>query len=177
MAEIVDDLLLLARLDSGRPLEQAPVDISRLVAETVAAAQVRAPTHRWQVKLPPQPLVIIGDESRLHQLLTNLLSNASRHTPDGTSVTASADTDGPTVYLRVHDDGPGIDAEMQPTVFERFTRGDSSRTRDSGGAGLGLSLVRAISQAHGGGVTVDSKPGDTTFTVRLPRPGSSAAAD
>jgi two-component system, OmpR family, sensor kinase len=168
MAQIVDDLLMLARLDSGRPLEQVPVDVSRLIAESVAAAQVRAPGHRWQVQLPPQPLVIIGDESRLHQLLTNLLSNASRHTPAGTTVTTSAHRDDESVRILVHDDGPGIDPALQPTVFERFARGDSSRTRASGGAGLGLSLVRAIAQAHRGTVSVDSRPHDTTFTVVLP---------
>jgi two-component system, OmpR family, sensor kinase len=168
MAEIVDDLLLLARLDSGRPLDQAPVDISRLIAETVAAAQVRAPRHHWRVELPPEPLVTIGDESRLHQLLTNLLSNASRHTPSGTTVTTTGRRQSDEVLVTVHDDGPGIDPELQPTVFERFARGDSSRTRASGGAGLGLSLVRAIAQAHHGTVIVESRAEDTTFTVRLP---------
>ena len=167
MSTLVDDLLLLARLDSGRPLEQSPVDLSRLLLEAVDDARVVDPDRRWQLHIPDEPVTTTGDEQRLHQAITNLLTNASRHTPPGTVVTVTLDKS-EDVGIHVHDDGPGIPAELNGRVFERFTRGDSARTRESGGAGLGMSLVEAIVAAHGGSVGVDSKPGDTTFTVRLP---------
>jgi two-component system OmpR family sensor kinase len=111
----------------------------------------------------------MGDEPRLHQVITNLLTNARKHTPAGTTVTVgSRRLDQSTVIVTVHDNGPGLPEELVPRAFERFSRGDSSRTRASGGAGLGLSLVSAIVGALGGSVSVASKPGDTTFTVHLP---------
>jgi len=124
------------------------------------------PTRTWALSLSPEPVVVKGDEHRLHQIVTNLLGNARRHTPPGTSVTAGIARHDGQVLLTVHDTGPGLPAGID--VFERFTRGDSSRTRASGGAGLGLSLVVAIAGAHGGDVRVESAPGDTTFTVTLP---------
>jgi two-component system OmpR family sensor kinase len=169
MARLVEDLLLLARLDAGRPLERRPVDLTKLVLEAVDDARVLGPEHRWVLRLPEEPLVVTGDELRLHQVLTNLLNNARRHTPAGTTVTVTARREPGAVSLDVHDDGPGLPPELSGSAFERFTRGDSSRTRASGGAGLGLSLVHAITAAHGGTVSVSSRPGDTTFTVRLPR--------
>ncbi|MGZ4438312.1 MAG: HAMP domain-containing sensor histidine kinase [Nocardioidaceae bacterium] len=169
MAGLVDDLLLLARLDAGRPLERREVDLTRLALEAVGDARVLAPDHRWALDLPEEPLTVTGDEQRLHQVLTNLLTNARRHTPPGTTVTVATRADGDHVLLTVHDNGPGLPPALVGRVFERFTRGDSSRTRASGGAGLGLSLVQAITAAHGGSVSVASVPGDTTFTVRLPR--------
>lgn len=169
MAELVEDLLLLARLDSGRPLERTEVDVTRLLLEAVADAQVVAPEHQWRLDLPDEPLSVLGDEPRLHQVITNLLTNARKHTPPGTTVTVgSRRLDPGTVLVTVHDDGPGLPAELIPRAFERFSRGDSSRTRASGGAGLGLSLVAAIVTALGGSVSVSSRPGDTTFSVRLP---------
>ena len=131
---------------------------------------MRSPDHAWGLELPPVPLSTIGDEARLHQVMANLLSNASRHTPAGTTVTVGAVLQDSAVVVTVRDNGPGIDADLRPHVFERFTRGDSSRTRDSGGAGLGLSLVDAIVHAHRGTVALDSGNGHTTFTIRLPRP-------
>lgn len=174
MAELVEDLLLLARLDSGRPLERSEVDVTRLLLEAVADAQVVAPEHSWRLDLPDEPLSVLGDEPRLHQVITNLLTNARKHTPPGTTVTiGSRRADHGTVVVTVHDDGPGLPPELIPRAFERFSRGDSSRTRASGGAGLGLSLVAAIVTALGGSVSVSSQPDDTTFTVRLPAsPGS-----
>jgi len=170
MAGLVEDLLLLARLDAGRPLERTEVDATKLVLEAVADARVVAPDHKWNLDLSDEPVSVTGDEQRLHQVLTNLLANARRHTPPRTTVTVAARSDGPEhVVLTVHDDGPGLSPDLADRAFERFTRGDSSRTRASGGAGLGLSLVHAISAAHGGTVAVASSPGDTTFTVRLPR--------
>ncbi|MGN6129713.1 MAG: sensor histidine kinase [Nocardioidaceae bacterium] len=168
MARLVEDLLLLARLDAGRPLERREVDLTKLVLEAVDDARVVGPEHRWLLRLPDEPLLVTGDEQRLHQVVTNLLNNARRHTPAGTTVTVSARAEPDAVVLDVHDDGPGLPPGVAGSAFERFTRGDSSRTRASGGAGLGLSLVDAITAAHGGTVSVASRPGDTTFTVRLP---------
>lgn len=171
MASLVEDLLLLARLDAGRPLERAEVDLTKMVLESVADARVMAPEHRWALDLPDEPVTVTGDELRLHQVLTNLLSNARRHTPAGTTVTVSAhvSADSSSAEMSVHDDGPGIPPQVQETVFERFTRGDSARTRAAGGAGLGLSLAQAITEAHGGHISVRSQPGSTSFTVTLPR--------
>jgi two-component system, OmpR family, sensor kinase len=170
MAALVDDLLLLARLDSGRPLDRGEVDITRLVVDTVSDAHVVAPDHAYRLQLPEEPLVITGDESRLRQVLTNLVAHAARHSGTGTEVTVSARlvADRDVVELTVHDDGRGLPADIAESVFERFARADSSRTRASGGAGLGLSIVKAIVAAHGGDVGVVSSPGDTTFTVTLP---------
>ncbi|RLV49173.1 sensor histidine kinase [Nocardioides mangrovicus] len=171
MTSLVNDLLLLARLDSGRPLEREEVDLTRLLLEAVADARVVAPDHEWRLDLPDEPVGAVGDEQRLHQVVTNLINNARRHTPPGTTVTVGVrprPADGEPVTVTVHDDGPGVPAELADHVFERFTRGDSSRTRASGGAGLGLSLVQAITEAHGGTARLGSRPGSTTFTLLLP---------
>lgn len=168
MSSLVDDLLLLARLDAGRPLDQTPVDVSRLLLEALDDARVVEPERRWQLHIPEEPVTVTGDEQRLHQAVTNLLSNASRHTPPGTVVTVTLEV-ADDIAILVHDNGPGIPDDLQGRVFERFTRGDSARTRESGGAGLGMSLVQAITAAHGGAASVDSKPGDTAFTLSLPR--------
>jgi two-component system, OmpR family, sensor kinase len=168
MSTLVDDLLLLARLDAGRPLARDEVDLTRLVLEAVGDARVVGPQHRWQLDLPDEPVSVTGDEQRLHQVLTNLLNNARRHTPPGTSVVVGVRGEGREVVLWVQDDGPGLPPGLERTAFERFTRGDSARTRESGGAGLGLSLVQAITSAHGGRVSVSSEPGRTRFEVRLP---------
>jgi two-component system OmpR family sensor kinase len=171
MSSLVSDMLLLARLDSGRPLERVEVDLTRLLLEAVTDARVVAPRHQWRLDLPDEPVTVTGDEHRLHQVVTNLINNASRHTPAGTTVTVGARPPagtGEQVTITVHDDGPGIPDDLAGHVFERFTRGDSSRTRASGGAGLGLSLVQAITEAHGGSARVESQPGSTTFTLSLP---------
>lgn len=163
MTSLVEDLLLLARLDSGRPLASEPVDLTRTLLEAVADARVLAPDHAWRLTLPDEPIEVLGDEQRLHQVVTNLLTNARKHTPAGTTVSVTADATG----FRVHDDGPGFPPELADRAFERFARGDAARHRE-GGVGLGLALVQAIVAAHGGEVTLASAPGDTTFTVRLP---------
>ena len=168
MSTLVEDLLLLARLDAGRPLARDEVDLTRLVLETVGDARVVGPEHKWLMDLPDEPVEVPGDEQRLHQVVTNLLNNARRHTPPGTTVTVGMRAAGGSVVLTVTDDGPGMPPELVGKAFERFSRGDSSRTRESGGAGLGLSLVDAITSAHGGRVSVTSKPGRTCFEVRLP---------
>ena len=164
MTALVEDLLLLARLDSGRPLEREPVDLSRLLLEAVNDARVVDPDHQWRLSLPDAPLTVTGDAARLHQVVTNLLTNARKYTPDGSTVTVTGTPYG----FTVHDDGPGFSPELAPRAFERFVRGDVARTR-AGGAGLGLSLVEAIVAAHGGTVALTSAPGDTTVTVTLPR--------
>jgi two-component system, OmpR family, sensor kinase len=168
MSSLVEDLLLLARLDAGRPLDAAPVDMSMLVINAVSDAHAASPGHRWDLDLPPEPVEVTGDAARLHQVVANLLANARTHTPDGTRVTTSVRPEGEWVRVAVHDDGPGVPDTLQPNVFERFARGDDARNRAGGSTGLGLSIVAAVSKAHGGRVELDSKPGDTTFSLLLP---------
>jgi two-component system OmpR family sensor kinase len=180
MSGLVDDLLLLARLDAGRPLADEPVDLTRLAIDAASDARAAAPEHQWRLDLPGQPVVVHGDEQRLRQVLANLLSNAARHTPPGTTVTiALATPRGPagTAALSVTDDGPGIPADLQPELFERFVRGDSSRSRAAGSTGLGLAIVEAVVGAHRGHVGVTSRPGQTVFVITLPLPGAASPSD
>jgi len=176
MSVLVDELLLLAQLDAGRPLASEPVDLTRLAIDVTSDARAVAPARRWQLELPDEPVLVRGDEHRLHQVLANLLSNAARHTPAGTTVTVAltpADPAGPNlpgmVEVTVTDDGPGIPADLLPSLFERFVRGDSSRSRAAGSTGLGLAIVDAVTTAHHGHVAVTSRPGQTRFTITLPR--------
>ena len=175
MTELVEDLLLLARLDEGRELRRDPVDLSTLVRDTVGDAQVAAPGHDWRVAMPDEHVTVTGDRARLHQVLANLLANARVHTPEGTRVVvrlarvpASGVVTHPFARITITDDGPGIDPELRDTLFERFARGDASRSRRAGSTGLGLAIVRAVVEAHHGSVSVQSEPGETTFTVDLP---------
>ena len=170
MTQLVEDMLLLARLDAGRPLIREPVDLSRLVVDTVSDAHVAGPDHQWSLDLPDEPVLVDGDEARLHQVLANLLANARTHTPAGTTVTTSLGRDDDTgaVVLAVADDGAGILPALQPEIFERFARGDSSRSRRGGSTGLGLAIVAAVVKAHDGTIEVRSAPGSTAFAVRLP---------
>jgi two-component system OmpR family sensor kinase len=168
MGSLVEDLLLLARLDAGRPLETASVDVSMLVVNAVSDAHAAAPSHEWKLDLPPEPVEVRGDSARLHQIVTNLLANARTHTPPGTRVTTSVPPEGEWVRIEVHDNGPGVPIDLQPNVFERFARGDNARSRAGGSTGLGLSIVAAVTRAHGGTVEMSSKPGDTTFALVLP---------
>ncbi|GCD91403.1 cell wall metabolism sensor histidine kinase WalK [Nocardioides sp. LS1] len=173
MTSLVEDLLLLARLDAGRPLERKPVDLTRLLLEAVSDARVIAPDHRWRLELGDDAVEVQGDGQQLHQVVTNLLTNARKYTPAGTTVTVRAiQRDGMRGFA-VHDDGPGFEPELAAHAFERFARGDRARTRGpaAGGAGLGLALVQAIVTAHGGTVALDSRPGDTTVSVELPLTG------
>ncbi|MGY1601185.1 sensor histidine kinase [Geodermatophilus sp. SYSU D00815] len=168
MSVLVDELLLLARLDAGRDLELGEVDLSVVVLDAVSDARVAGPAHRWQVDVPPGAVLLPGDAARLHQVLANLLTNVRTHTPEGTTATVRLAVEDGTAVLQVADDGPGIPAELQSQVFERFARGDASRSRGAGSTGLGLAIVAAVVAAHDGTVAVDSRPGRTVFTVRLP---------
>jgi two-component system OmpR family sensor kinase len=180
MSGMVDDLLLLARLDAGRPLAREPVDLTRLVLDAVDDARAAGPGHRWTLDLPEEPVTVDGDGPRLHQLLANLLANARVHTPPGTRVTVRLRQDARATVLAVADDGPGIPEPLRATVFQRFAR-DPLRRSDSG-AGLGLSIVTAVAAAHGGEAALAVRPGETAFTVTLPgraaagpeRPGPAA---
>ena len=189
MTALVEDLLLLARLDAGRELRREEVDLVGLLVDTVADARAAGPDHDWQLDLAvleppadatpeeaedflPEPPLVIGDEARLRQVVVNLLANARVHTPAGSHVTTTLAREGDTLIVRVHDDGPGIAPDVRDRLFERFARGDSSRERRTGSTGLGMSIALAIVQSHGGSIDVDSStaPEDhgTTFSVRLP---------
>lgn len=189
MTALVEDLLLLARLDAGRELRREEVDLVGLLVDTVADARAAGPDHDWQLDLAvleppadatpeeaedflPEPPLVIGDEARLRQVVVNLLANARVHTPAGSHVTTTLAREGDTLIVRIHDDGPGIAPDVRNRLFERFARGDSSRERRTGSTGLGMSIALAIVQSHGGSTDVDSSttPEDhgTTFSVRLP---------
>lgn len=175
MTSLVEDLLLLARLDEGQELVYGTVDLTRVAIDAVGDVTPTGPDHEWVLEVGDDPVLIAGDTGRLHQVAANLLANARTHTPAGTTVTVSVVRDGSDAVLRVHDDGPGIDPSIKDELFERFSRADRSRARQTGGTGLGLSIARAIVDAHGGSIRVDSVPGDTTFEVRLPaRPADPA---
>jgi two-component system OmpR family sensor kinase len=168
MTRLVEDLLLLARLDEGRELVYGTVDLTQLALEGLSDARPTAADHHWTIDVPDEPVTIVGDAGRMHQVVANLLANARTHTPAGTTITLSVGRDGDHAVLRVHDDGPGIDPALRDELFDRFARGDTSRARQTGGTGLGLAIVKAIVDGHGGSITATSEPGDTTFTVRLP---------
>ncbi|HEV8625617.1 MAG TPA: HAMP domain-containing sensor histidine kinase [Acidimicrobiia bacterium] len=167
MGLLVDDMLLLARLDQGRPLETTALALDRLVDEAVRDARAVEPDR--PIDLVADPVTVTGDDHRLRQVVGNLLANARLHTPPGTPVHVSVRAVGERVRLEVADEGPGLEPEMAARVFERFYRGDPARTRASGGSGLGLSIVAAVAEAHGGRVSVDTAPGaGARFVVELP---------
>lgn len=169
MSMLVDDLLLLARLDAGRPLAREAVDLTRMTLDAVRDAQVAGPQHRWRLDLPDEPVTVTGDEHALHQALANLLANARVHTPADTTITVEIEPASPagTIRLSVIDNGPGISPGLQPRIFERLVHGDGAARTASGGSGLGLSIVKAIVVAHHGQITVASAPGRTRFTIQL----------
>lgn len=168
MSKLVEDLLLLARLDQGRPLQREPVDLVTLVADAVMDARVIDPARPITMDHPPEAYVL-GDSDRLRQVIDNLLTNARVHTDPDTPVHVRVQHDTPNVLLSVSDDGPGIPPEAATRVFDRFYRADPSRTRSSGGSGLGLAIVASITEAHGGDVSLDTAPDEgTTVTVALP---------
>ncbi len=172
MGLLVEDLLLLARLDAQRPLDRHRVDLLALATDAVHDAQSIAPrrTITMEVFDGPGTPEVLGDESRLRQVLGNLMANALQHTPDTAGITVRVGTDADNAVLEVCDEGPGMSTDDAHRVFERFYRADSSRTRASGGTGLGLSIVDSLVDAHGGTVTVRTAPGQgCRFKVSLPR--------
>jgi two-component system, OmpR family, sensor kinase len=179
MGLLVEDLLLLARLDQQRPLAQRPVDLLSLTADAVHDSRLLAPNRTIGLSVQPgAAFLVIGDEPRLRQVIGNLMSNALTHTPDGTPIQVSissgvldprAGKQTPAVILDVTDQGPGMTQEQAQRVFERFYRADQARNRKTGGSGLGLAIVSALVAAHGGVATVETAPGrGATFRVALP---------
>ena len=167
MSVLVEDLLLLARLDEGRPLEREAVDLDRVVGDAVETARAVDPDR--PLTLTSQPVQVLGDAERLRQIVDNLLSNARAHTPPQTPVSVSVGHDGTDAYVEVSDSGPGLADDEVGRVFERFYRADESRSRASGGVGLGLSIVAAVAESHGGSVSAVSQEGKgATFRIVLP---------
>jgi two-component system OmpR family sensor kinase len=171
MDRLVSDLLTLARLDEGVPMEMEPVELVALASEAVRTASAVGPA--WPVQFSAaRPVEVTGDKDRLRQVLDNLLANVRAHTPPGTTATVHVDQIGDHAQIEVRDTGPGMPEEDARRVFERFFRADPARTRTSGGSGLGLSIVSAIVMAHGGSVTATSKPGEgLVVTVLIPVAG------
>jgi two-component system OmpR family sensor kinase len=168
MSTLVDDMLLIARLDQGRPLETEPVDLQAIARD--AAADARAVAPQREIKLESSaPVVISGDDMRLRQVVGNLMRNALVHTPGTTPIEIAVSRENGLARLSVADHGPGLPTDQLEKIFEPFYRADPSRNRDSGGAGLGLSIVNAVVSAHGGKVKVkETSGGGATFEVELP---------
>jgi two-component system OmpR family sensor kinase len=171
MSDLVEDLLLLAKLDEGRPLDQHTVRLDQLARDAVRDASAAHPTR--SIDCTADPVEIVGDEARLRQALANLLTNACAHTPADATIDVVVRRDGSWASAEVTDDGPGMPAEVAGRVFERFYRADPARARASGGSGLGLAIVAGIAEAHGGTAEVESSPGHgARFRLRLPLPAS-----
>jgi two-component system OmpR family sensor kinase len=169
MGRLVDDLLLLARFDAGRPLDRRPVDLASIAAEAVQQARMTAPERPITLKAA-EPVIVDADAERLRQIIDNLIGNALQHTPPGSPVTVTVTNEPGSGRLTVADRGPGMTQEQASRVFERFYRTDSARTRASGGAGLGLAIAASLAAAHGGELTVDTRPGrGAAFQLRLPQ--------
>ena len=171
MGTLVEDLLLLARLDQSPEIEREPVNLNELIHSASESARASSPEHQISMILPDEELFILGDRNRIFQVVANLLENARNHTPAGSSIQVSLTESEDEIKIEVADNGPGIDKHDLERIFERFYRADSSRTRTrkSEGSGLGLSIVKAVMQAHGGDVTVDSTMGvGSTFTLHFP---------
>ncbi|HEX6257698.1 MAG TPA: HAMP domain-containing sensor histidine kinase [Euzebyales bacterium] len=169
MSDLVDDLLLLAKLDEGRPLRHRTVRLDRLALDAVRDASAAHPSR--SISCTADPVQVVGDEARLQQALANLLTNACTHTPPDATIDVAVRRDGSSAVAEVVDDGPGMSAEVAGRVFERFYRADPARARTSGGSGLGLAIVAGIAEAHGGTAEVESSPGHgSRFRLRLPLP-------
>ncbi len=170
MGSLVEDLLLLARLDQAREMESKPVDLQKVIESAVISARAAGPHHPVSFTPSRDELFALGDEARIHQVVANLLANARAHTPAGTQITVSVTRDVDGIRIAVADNGPGLSTEDQKKIFERFYRADTSRVRvDGEGSGLGLSIVDAVMKAHGGSVTVVSELGKgATFTLFFP---------
>lgn len=172
MGILVDELLLLAHTDRMRPMVRGPVDLGELVKDAVDDARARDPQRPIEVHVHAD-VILEGDQDRLRQALSNLVTNALVHTPEGTPVTLRLSAEEDEAVLSVEDAGPGLDPEALEHAFDRFWRGDPSRSRHTGGAGLGLAIVDAIARAHGGDISAENVPtGGARFTLRLPLTGS-----
>ena len=173
MGALVDDLLLLARLDQGRPVRQDPVDLSRIATDAVADAHALEPGRPIVGAIDPG-VIVTGDEDRIRQVVGNLLANVRIHTPPESPIEVVTRVDDAEAELRVVDHGPGIDPSDGSSVFDRFYRADAGRSRDNGGTGLGLSIAAAVTAAHRGRIWHEPTPGGgATFVVRLPLTASS----
>lgn len=168
MTALIADMLLLSRLDEGQGIEMEVVDVCMLVTDAVNDVAVTSPDHRFVADLPDEPVWVRGDDARLHQVVTNLLTNARNHTAPGVTVTTTVRAGRDGVKVSVVDDGPGIDPEILPHLFGRFVRAGAARSRTTNSTGLGLAIVKSIVTAHDGTVTADSGGGRTEFLVRLP---------
>jgi two-component system OmpR family sensor kinase len=176
MGTLVDDLLLLARLDQGRPLDRQPVDLTEIAEDAVRDARAVDPERPISASTNG-PVTVLGDDARMRQVVANLLTNALVHTPPGTPVAVRVDRAGDRAVLEVADEGPGMAADIAARAFERFFRADPSRSRHAGGTGLGLAIVQATVAAHGGVVAIDTAPGrGTRVRVEIPAAADSAAA-
>lgn len=167
MASIVNDLLLLARLDKSGPEQHDDVDLTRLVLEVVDDARITAPDHHWSMGVPADPVIVHGDEEQLRRLVSNLTTNVRLHTPAGTHARVDLDQSAGRVRLRVHDDGPGFPPDLIDHAHARFARG-RHRQDSTDSTGLGLAIVHAVARSHGGTLDIAGSPGDTTVTVTLP---------
>ncbi|QXQ10710.1 cell wall metabolism sensor histidine kinase WalK [Paeniglutamicibacter sp. Y32M11] len=172
MSSLVENLLLLARLDEKHQVKKTDVDLGKLAGDITEDFRITATDHHWQTRLPATPLVVSADSSSLRRVITNLLANARKHTSAGNTVTVSLKRDNSThqAVLQVHDTGEGITQAFLPQVFKRFTRADTARSGADGTTGLGLPIAKAIVESHDGTITVSSTPGNTVFEIRLPLP-------
>jgi two-component system OmpR family sensor kinase len=179
MGDLVEELLLLARLDAGNSTPGAvasrrDVDLTSMVVDAAMDARAAGTRHRWSLDVDDDPVVVSGDLAQLRRVVVNLLTNARIHTPENTCVSVAIHREaGPSqragnAVFTVQNDGPVIPEDVLAHLFERFTRGDSSRSRETGSTGLGLAIVKAVLDAHGGSIHVSSVPASTVFTVRIP---------
>ncbi|MGX9899514.1 sensor histidine kinase [Arthrobacter sp. SA17] len=167
MSSLVEDLLLLARLDEGQRGDPTEVDLTELAVEVTSDVQLSAPDHVWTLDLPEEPVHITAVESEIRQVLINLIANAHKHTPPGTTIRTTVRNEGSLATVTVSDNGPGIDDAFLGSIFTRFSRADTARS-GTGSTGLGLAIVQALVRANGGTISVTSEPGNTRFTVTLP---------
>ena len=170
MRKLVEDMMVLARLDARQQVQARPVDAVEVALNAVSDARATSSQHRWTVSLPDEPVEVLAGADQLQQVMVNLLGNARTHTPEGTVVETAVSPDG---VITVTDDGPGIPPDVLPHVFERFTRADEARRHTAAqSTGLGLAIVKAQVESFGGAVRVESRPGRTQFAIRLPLAGN-----